>query len=486
MNPVLVIGAGPVGLTMALELARFGVPLRLVDRSAQATQTSRALVLWARTLELMERSGCTGDFLEHGLRAARASVRSGAEVLGAVRFDELPGSYNFGLMLPQSETERLLIRRLELLGVRVEREVELRGLQDDGDQVVARLRHADGSESSVATPWLLGCDGAHSTVRHALGIAFAGETENDDWLLADVRLEGDRAPPRDEAAICLHRDGPLAMFPMRGKRTRVVGRIGPSDPQRPRAEPTLADVQALIDQRAGGGFRAVDPVWLANFRINERMVDEYRHGRVLLAGDAAHIHSPAGGQGMNTGMQDAINLAWKLALVIHGAARPTLLDSYSAERARVGAMVVRNATRLTRAAKLSNPLLRATRNGAIRWLLRLRGVRRAMAGMLSEIDIDYRQSTLSCGPHAGERVPPEHYAGPPPGQVAPRFIVHAADAARGDALAARHPELLEPRTRAPLERRPLSIVRPDGYIGFVAGADEWDAAGAWLQELGTA
>ena len=483
MNPILVIGAGPVGLTMALELARFGVPVRLIDRAAQATQTSRALVLWARTLELMERSGCTADFLEHGLRAARATVRSGARVLGTVRFDELASAYDFGLMLPQSDTERLLARRLEALGVRIERELELRGFRDGGDHVLAQLRHADGSESSVATPWLLGCDGAHSTVRHTLGIAFAGATENDDWLLADVRLEGERAPPRHEVAICLHDDGPLAMFPMRGERTRVVGRLGPGDPQHPRAEPTLADVQALIEQRAGGGFRAVDPVWLANFRINERMVGNYRHGRVLLAGDAAHIHSPAGGQGMNTGMQDAINLAWKLALVVHGAAQPGLLDSYSAERARVGAMVVRNATRLTHAAKLSNPMLRGIRNGAIHALLGVRGIRRAMASMLSEIDIGYRGSALSSGHHAGERLPPARYAGPPPGQLAPRFVLYAADAASGDALAARYPALLEARTRAPHDRRELSIVRPDGYIGLVAKADDWAAATAWLERL---
>ncbi|WEN13818.1 FAD-dependent monooxygenase [Rhodanobacter sp. AS-Z3] len=483
MIPILIVGAGPVGLTMAVELTRFGVPVRILDRAAHATETSRALVLWARTLELMDRAGCTASFIEQGLCAHGATMRSGGMILGRTRFDDLASNYNFALMLPQSETERLLAEWLGRHGVAVEREVELVGFADAGEQVNASLRHADGRVETVTTPWLLGCDGAHSTVRHGLGVEFSGSTDNDDWLLADVRMEGDGAPPRDEAAIYLHADGPFALFPMRGGRVRAVGRIGHGDPAHPRDEPTLADVQTMIDQRTGGGFHATDPLWLANFRINERMVEDYRYGRVLLAGDAAHIHSPAGGQGMNTGMQDAINLAWKLAQVVAGHAGNHLLDSYSSERRKVGARVLLNATRLTRAANLSNPLLQAARNQLLKLLLGFHGIRHAMGEMLSEIDIAYAGSPLSVGPHAGDRLPPDQYDGPAPGTHAARFVLYAADAATGDALAARYPAWIEARSRRPHDPGQLLIVRPDGYTGLVARANDWKAAAHYLDRL---
>lgn len=197
MTTILIVGAGPVGLTLAAELARYGIGVRLVDRSPHATETSKALVVWSRTLELLDRMGCTRGFLEAGLRAHGASIRSGATVLGRPRFDDIASAYDFALMIPQRDTERLLADHLRSFGVAVEREVELVGFTQADDRVEARLRHADGREERVATPWLIGCDGAHSTVRHGLGVAFGGATQGDDWLLADVRLEGAEAPPPD-------------------------------------------------------------------------------------------------------------------------------------------------------------------------------------------------------------------------------------------------------------------------------------------------
>ena len=188
-----------------------------------------------------------------------------------------------------------------------------------------------------------------------------------------------RNPVATGLANYLHRDGPLVIFPIPGDRVRIIATLGKTDPAHPRADPTLGDVQALIDSRAGVGLTVSDPVWLSNFRINERKVSQYRVGRAFLAGDAAHIHSPAGGQGMNTGMQDAINLAWKLAMVVHGATAPGLLDSYSAERNAVGDMVLRNAERLTDMATLANPASQAARNLALRILLGLHIVDKSMA-----------------------------------------------------------------------------------------------------------
>ncbi len=457
MTDILVVGAGPVGLTMAAELARYGVRVRLVDRAPHATETSKALVLWSRTLELMDRMGCTRSFLDAGLRAPGASIRSGGKVLGNPRFEDIASAYNFALMIPQRDTERLLTAHLRSLGVMVERQVDLTGFMEAPDGIEAHLRHADGREETIRTPWLIGCDGAHSTVRHGLGLAFEGSAQGDDWLLADVRLDGSGASPPDEIATYLHRDGPFVIFPIPGRRARVIATVGRTDAMHPRPDPTLGDVQALIDRRAGGGFRASDPVWLTHFRINEGKVTEYRHGRVFLAGDAAHIHSPAGGQGMNTGMQDAVNLAWKLAMVVRGQAHPSLLDSYSPERSAVGDMMPRNAGRLTDMATLSNPAAQAARNLALRFLLGLDAVRNRMAAQMSEIEVAYADSPLSRGPNSGARWDPEAYAGAPPGVGGePRFLLYAADAARGTALTKRFPGLLEPIPRPPTDMRAAS------------------------------
>lgn len=487
MSPILVIGAGPVGLTMAAELARYGVPVRVIDQSAHPTQTSKALVIWARTLELMDRMGCTPAFLDAGLRAHGASMRSGGTVLGHTRFDDIASSYNFALMIPQRDTERLLDAHLRSLGVAVEREVKLVSFSEARDCVEARLSHADGREETIETPWLIGCDGAHSTVRHGLGIEFHGSAQGDDWMLADVRLEGAGTPPGDEIAPYLHRDGPFVVFPIPGGRARVIAATGKTDPAHPRPDPTLGDVQAMIDRRAGGGFRAVDPVWLTNFRINERKVAEYRRGRVILAGDAAHIHSPAGGQGMNTGMQDAINLAWKLAMVARGQAAATLLDSYSPERSAVGDMVLRNAGRLTDVATLAHPAAQAARNLVLRVLLGFHAVRDKMATTMSEIEIAYANSPLSRGKDAGARWAPEHYDGPPPGAGRePRFVLYAADVEKRAVLAARFPALLEPEPRQQPDGQRMLIVRPDGYIGLSAGEGAWREAESYLQQLAAA
>ena len=490
MVDVLVIGAGPVGLTMAAEAARYGLSTRIIDKAPHASTTSKALVVWSRTLELFDRMGCTQAFLDAGIRSHGASMRHGRTVLGAARLDSIPSAYNFGLMIPQRDTERLMTVHLATFGVSVEREVELTGFTAAPDHKRATLRHADGQQETVEAQWLVGCDGAHSTVRHQLGVTFDGKPQGDDWFLADVRLEGEGAPPQDEVTVYLHRDGLFVVFPMPKGRSRVVGTVGKTDPGHPRPDPTLDAVQALADERTAGGVRVTDPEWLSTFRVQERKVSDYGRGPVFLAGDAAHIHSPAGGQGMNTGMQDAINLAWKLAMVSKGSGGRSLLDSYSPERSAVGDMVLRNATRLTDMATLSNPAAQAVRNLAMRFVMGLHTMRDRMVTQMSETGIAYGDSPLSVGvghaPHglaAGERLSPAQYDGPPPGAGRdPRFVLFAAGAQARD-LTAAYPALVEAEPRTPPDPHRLLIVRPDGYIGLSAGPADLEKADAYLRAL---
>ena len=481
---LLIVGAGPVGLTMAAELARYGVAVRIIDRAPLPTQTSKALVIWSRTLELIDRMGCTREFLDRGLPCRGGTIRSGKKVLGHATFDEVDSPYNFALMIPQSETERLMGAQLARFGVTVERQVELIDFAESSDGVETRLRHADGREEILATPWLIGCDGAHSAVRHGAGMEFSGSPQGGDWMLADVRLEGDGSPSRDEIAIFFQPAGPFVIFPQPGGRARIVAQLGEADPKNPRADPTLHEVQAVADARTGGGFRVTDPIWLTAFRINERKVSAYRRGRVFLAGDAAHIHSPAGGQGMNTGMQDAFNLAWKLGMVIGGGANAALLDTYSPERSAIGEIVLRNATRLTDMATLTLPLAQQARDLALRFVLGLHAVRNRFAEAMTEVDLAYSVSALSVGTLGGSRMPPREYAGSAPGTGrVPRFTLFAADRAMGDALAARYPALLEPVSR-PSPRNDILVVRPDGYIGLCAAAGDWPRVETYLRKIG--
>jgi hypothetical protein len=272
---------------------------------------------------------------------------------------------------------------------------------------------------------------------------------------------------------------------------RVVGTVGKTDPAHPRPDPTLGEIQMLIDQRTGGGFQASDPVWLSIFRVNERKVSSYRQGRVFLAGDAAHIHSPAGSQGMNTGMQDAINLAWKLAMVMRGAAAATLLDTYSPERNADGEMILSNATRLTDIATLAHPAAQVIRNLALRFMLGFHAVQERIAVTMTETEIAYTQSALSVGarhvPHnlaAGARLDPALYDGPPPGSGdTPRFVLFAADKSRAAKLTAAFPSVLEAAPRASPQVDRMLIVRLDGYIGLSAAASDWATAESYLAKL---
>ncbi|HEU5322583.1 MAG TPA: FAD-dependent monooxygenase, partial [Methylomirabilota bacterium] len=323
-------------------------------------------------------------------------------------FAGLPSPYPFVLVLAQSETERLLEAHLEAQGVRVERRVELAAFAEDGGGVTATLRHADGREETARAAWLVGCDGAHSTVRRGLGLPFEGARYEEGFWLADVRVAWRERP--DELHGFIRPGGLLFAVPMRDGRHRLIF-AAPDGMALGDRDPTLAEVQRLVERLAPPGTVVSDPAWLSGFRIHRRIVPRLRQGRVLLAGDAAHIHSPAGGQGMNTGIQDADNLAWKLALVVSGEADPALLDSYHAERHPVARAVLRGTDRLTRLVLARHPLVRALRDLLLPTLLHVPAVQRAARRAVSETGIRYAESPILAG-HArrgaiapGDRLP---------------------------------------------------------------------------------
>ena len=491
---VLIAGAGPVGLTLAVELARYGVSVRIVDKNRERTDKSKALVVWSRTLELLDRTGCADAFIAAGRKGVAANIVARDKEIGRIDLTHVASPYPYALMLPQSETERLLEEHLGGLGVQVERSTALvdfaaadSALVDGGGGVTATLRRPDGTAETVVSDWLVGCDGAHSTVRHKLGMAFPGDTLDTEWVLADVHVTG-LATPESELALYWHEDGMLAFFPIGPGRYRIIADLGPPKTEHPQ-DPTLAQIEALVERRGPAGIALADPVWLAAFRINERKVEHYRDDKIFLAGDAAHIHSPAGGQGMNTGMQDAFNLAWKLALVGSGQAGPErLLASYSAERSPIGTQVITNTGRLTWLAMLRGHTAQSARNFVAGLVFGLAPVRRAMASAVTEISIGYPDSPLNGPAHhthpaPGDRMPPQPGEPPVGAGNTPRFALFAAPGEAVTALLHQCSELLEPAPRAPLNAEASWLVRPDGYVAAVSAPGDEACFADYLENL---
>jgi len=373
---VLVVGAGPVGLTLATALAERGVDAVLVDRQAEGANTSRAAVVHARTLEVLREIGIAEQLVERGVIVPRFTVRDHDRALLSVDFGTLPTDFPFTLLVPQNITEELLLERLHAVGGAVHRPVELAAVATDDDGVTATM--ADGS--TVRARYAVGADGMHSTLREHTGIGFTGDTYAQSFVLADVHL--DWAGAEHEVALYLTPEGVAVLAPLPGGRHRLVATVDDAPPR-----PTRADVQALLSARGPQAQPATvkDVVWSSRFRVHHRLADRYRAGRLFLAGDAAHVHSPAGGQGMNTGIQDAANLAAKLAAVLRDGAPEDTLDAYEAERRPVAEEVVAFTHRMTRVATVANAPLRGARNTLLRVLDRIPAVHRSMALSLSEL-----------------------------------------------------------------------------------------------------
>jgi len=323
---VLIVGAGPTGLALAIELQRRGISHRLIERDVERHQQSRATDIQPRTLEVFQDMGVVDAFLAAGQRRTSASIRPDGRLLVRIVYADADTPFNFALGLVQHETQRLLEDRLEALGGRVERGVRLAHLHQTRDSVSTTLLYADQRWEELSFRWAIGCDGARSMVRRSMGIPFDGSTFEESFFLADIDLGSEFAD--DEVVLISSPRGMAVVLPLGPGRLRVIGDLDPG------FEDALDDATcvALIQGRLGDDVKITNVGWRSTFSINTRMVSQYRKGRVLLCGDAAHIHSPITGHGMNCGIQDAYNLGWKLALVEGGQAHEQLVDSYHAER----------------------------------------------------------------------------------------------------------------------------------------------------------
>ena len=388
----LILGAGPTGLSMAIEFKRLGVPFRLVEKSLHPTQYSQALVVQARTLEQFERYGIAETAVQRGRPLKHASVSSDGRTIVSFPFDKIPGHYPFVLFLPQNETEALLIEHLESLGGRIERGTEMLSIREKDNGAEVQLRTADGNVENTAARWVVGCDGAHSTVRESLKIPFSGAKVGLNFFLGDLELEGPDLLG-DELRIYLHHGDVVFIGRLKEKVFRVIIALHSEQgaPERER-QLTLSDFQEPMD-RAEIRLRATSALWMTPFRVSDRRAEHIRCGHIFLAGDASHIHSPVAGQGMNTGIQDTANLAWKIAAVENGADE-SLLDSYEEERGKVSEQLLSNTSRVLKAVTSKSVLLEKLRDAFVHVAAQIPFVQEQIVGFVSETAINYRHSPM--------------------------------------------------------------------------------------------
>ncbi len=517
---VLIVGAGPTGLTLAAELAVRGVAFRIVDRAPDAVHESRALAIQARTLEVLAPLGVSPDLVATGDPATVLQLHSEARTARIRLFEEGldETAYPFLLFLSQAETERILLDRLAGLGVEVERDVALLHLVQSEHEVTCTVQTPQG-EQEIRAKRVVGCDGAHSAVRHGAGIGFAGTAFPQTFVIADLEADGVQT---GRVHAYVNEAGMMFLFPLGSPATwRLLAMVPQHDGPSP---PTLESVQATVDQYVREPVALHDPVWLTNFSVHSRRADPFRAGRVLLAGDAAHIHSPAGAQGMNTGIQDAVNLGWKLALVSQGIATGDLLESYERERLPVARSVLRMTNRAFRVATSDSPILRYLRarvpTSLVPLVLRVGALRRTGFRIVSQLSINYRRSPLSVegrprlrrGPRAGDRVPdaPVTVDGTPStfhAELSPTQFdlllcgpVHAwtdrdpisewPQVQLARLSTTEGPGVWADRTGLAMRRLGIGhqdtahyLIRPDGYVGYRARGTDLEGLRAYLRSV---
>jgi 2-polyprenyl-6-methoxyphenol hydroxylase-like FAD-dependent oxidoreductase len=487
MIGVLIVGAGPTGLVLALWLTRLGIRVRIVDKTAEPGTTSRALAVQARTLELYSQIGLAGEVVASGRKMAAINLwTAGRRVAHAVFGDMGAGisPFPYALIFPQDEHERLLIDRLARAGVNVERETELVDFEEAADHVLARLKRSDGATDTCEAAYIAGCDGAHSTVRQALGIGFPGGTYNHLFYVADVEASG--AAMDGELHGALDTADFLLVFPLKGDgRARLIGTLR-ADATPQHEQLSWTDVSTRVIEWMRIDVQRVN--WFSTYRVHHRVADRFGKGRAFLLGDAGHIHSPVGGQGMNTGIGDAVNLAWKLAAVLRARADASLVDSYEPERIAFARRLVATTDQAFKAVTSDGALARLVRldivPDVVPTIFRFALTRRLMFRTISQTSVNYRGSPLSEGRagavHGGDRLPwvMTNLSHPDEDNFAPLTSLDWQLHVYGDAApeirtmcAARtlplHLFVWRPdMDRAGLRRNAVYLVRPDGYVAL--------------------
>ena len=410
IDPVLIVGAGPAGMTAALELSRLGIPLRIVDKVVEPPTTSRAVGVQARTLELFEQRGLAKKLIEAGNPAEAASAWGGGKRVFRLEFSRIDSRYNYLLFVSQAVTENVLRDAIEEQGVPIERGVTLVaiGQPERHAEINATLEHRDGSIEEVRASYLIDAEGAHSTVRTTLNLDFHGKALDENYALGDLHVDSEL--PEHDFHIFSSDGGFMGMFPMGNHRWRLIASNPISKPSKD-TEPSIEELQEIYDQRSPIAARFHDMSWSSWFKINSRMIDTMQVNRVFFCGDAAHIHSPAGAQGMNTGIQDAIDLCWKLALVLKGVASTELLQTYNEDRLPVIHDVLTKTEGLTEIIGSENAFVRSAFNLIAPWVTGFDFVQDTSTTRMSQIGLHYRKSSLS-ETHAhggnlngGDRVP---------------------------------------------------------------------------------
>jgi 2-polyprenyl-6-methoxyphenol hydroxylase-like FAD-dependent oxidoreductase len=527
-KPVLIVGAGPTGMTAAVELSRFGIPVRLVEKTPEPAITSRAVGVQARTLELFEQRGMVDKMLAAGNKAPGASIHGGGKRVVRLNYSHVDSNYGYTLFISQAETERILREQLAEQNVPIERSVEMIAFAQTASRsssrpgsVTATLRHQDGSLEEVEASYMISAEGAHSTVRNTLGLEFHGKALEENYALGDFYLDGDL--PETDMHIFSSEHGFMGMFPMGDRRFRVIASNPLSKPSKD-TKPELDELQKIYDMRSEIPAQFRDLQWSSWFRINSRMTEQLQDGQAFLGGDSAHIHSPAGAQGMNTGIQDMIDLGWKLALVLQGKAGNQLLDTYGEDRLPAIHNVLEKTEGLTRVIGSENPTFRAAFNHIAPLLGGTEFVQNNSTTRLSQIGVNYRKSSLSethehhGSLRAGDRLPDldvtvlnkPHSAeqNPTPAKLfslldPSMFALLYVNITDPASLHAQVQKQLEPwqdmingyQIALPTDSSqqkhftdnfgsaPIMIlVRPDSYIGFTAGADSLPKLVTYLQK----
>ncbi|MGF6331645.1 2-polyprenyl-6-methoxyphenol hydroxylase-like FAD-dependent oxidoreductase [Pseudomonas sp. BS3782 TE3695] len=414
-SDVLIIGAGPTGLVLALWLSKLGIAVRIIDKTSEPGTTSRALAVQARTLELYRQLDLSDTVVQNGHKVAAANFWVKGEPVARLPLSSIGEGltpYAFLEMYPQDEHERLLIDRLEAFGITVERNTELQSFEETGDGITARLRLPDGQQETCQACYLAGCDGARSIVRKTLDTDFPGGTYQQIFYVADVQARGPTF--NGELHVDLDEADFLAVFPLAGEgRARLIGTV--RDERADRAETLqFADVSSRAIEHLKVQIDQVN--WFSTYRVHHRVADHFRTGRAFLLGDAAHVHSPAGGQGMNTGIGDAINLAWKLAAVLSGGASAKLLDSYETERIAFARRLVATTDRVfsfvTAEGRIADVLRTRVAPFLIPKMTSLEAAREFLFRTVSQTTLNYRGMPLSEGVaghvHGGDRLPWAH------------------------------------------------------------------------------